>query len=70
MVIFTCRFMAASVAVLRFVPFPADIAGRDCSSPPSRATAGHDGDLPLFQPFFMLSGFSFPVRNMPKWCSG
>jgi ABC-2 type transport system permease protein len=21
----------------------------------------------IFQPFFMLSGFAFPIRNMPDW---
>ena len=46
---------------------PADHAGRGAVHLHhlAHAAAGHDGDLLLLQPAFMLSGFAFPIRNMP-----
>ena len=41
-------------------------AGLFISTVSHTQTAGHDGDRLFFQPFFMLSGFTFPIRNMPQ----
>ena len=54
--------------LLRRVCVPADNARRGLVYLHgfAHAAAGHDGDQLFFQPFFMLSGFTFPIRNMPE----
>ena len=55
------------VAVGGYAAVPADHAGRGVVHFHHLAhpAAGEHGDVLFFQPFFMLSGFTFPIRNMP-----